>query len=101
MSSSLTLDKLYTVHIHFYGDEEGTVPTLELYVEIFLAKEYQVDHFEILDSSPLILEAELYLYFTPDGCLAKHYPPRLVNWQQRLQAILDSIRDLAHEEEFA
>src|SRR5260370_40464498 len=69
------------------------VPTLELYIEIFLAEEYQVDHFEILDAAPLILEAELYLYFTADRRLAKRYPPRLVDWQHRLQAILNSIRD--------
>ena len=50
-----------------------------------------------------MLEAELYLYFTREGGLAERYPPRLVDWQQRLQAILDSIRELAPilEEELA
>src|SRR5260370_35668110 len=38
--------------------------------------------------TPLILEAELYLYFTTDGGLAERYPPRLLDWQRRLHAIL-------------
>src|SRR5260370_40670815 len=95
LSSSLVLDESHTVLIHFYRDAEGTIPTLEIYAEVFLVETYRIDHYEALDTAPLILEAELYLYFTPKGGLAERYPPRLVNWQQRLQAILDSIRDLA------
>src|SRR5258708_25377309 len=95
LSSSLALDESHTILIHFYGDKEGTILTLELYAKIFLAEEYRVNHFEILDAVPLILEAELYLYFTSDGRLAEHYPPRLVDWQHHLQAILDSIHNLA------
>ena len=91
LSSSLALDESHTVLIHFYGDEEGTIPTLDIYAEVYLAETYCIDHYEELEHAPLILEAELYLYFTRDGGLAEHHPPRLVDWQQRLQAILDSI----------
>src|SRR5260370_11657985 len=91
LSSSLALDESHTVLIHFYGDAEGTTPTLEIYAEIYLADSYRIDHYEELEHTPLILEAELYLYFTRDGGLAERYPPRLVDWRQRLQAILDSI----------
>src|SRR5260370_40706711 len=95
LPSSLTLDESHTVLIHFYSNQEGTIPTLELYIEIFLVEEYQVDHFEILDTSPLIPKAELYLYFTSNGRLAEHFLPRLMDWQQCLNNILNSIRDLA------
>ena len=94
LSSSLALEESHTIHIHFYGDAEGTVPTLELYLEVFLAEEYCIDHFMILDHAPFILEAELYLYFTSDGLLAERFPPRLVDWEQCAQAILDSIHNL-------
>src|SRR5258708_22644582 len=102
LSSSLTLDESHTVLIHFYGDATGTVPTLEIYAEVFLAETYRINHYEELEHAPLILEAELYLYFTADGGLAEQYPPRLVDWQQRLQTILHSIRELAPivEEQF-
>ena len=95
LSSSLTSDESHTILIHFYGDAEGTVPTLDIYAEVYLAETYCIDHYEELEHAPLILEAELYLYFTADGGLAERYPPRLVDWQQWLQAILDSIRELA------
>ena len=95
LSSSLAVEESHTVLIHFYGDTMGTVPTLEIYAEVFLAENYRIDHYKELEHAPLILEAELYLYFTSDGGLAERYPPRLVDWQQRLQAILDSIRELA------
>src|SRR5258707_14175787 len=88
--SSLALDESHTVLIHFYGDATGTVPTLEIYAEVFLAETYHIDHYEELEHAPLILKAELYLYFTADGDLAKQYPPRLVDWQWQLQAIFDS-----------
>src|SRR5260370_26750054 len=103
LSSSLTPEESHTVLIHFYGDATGTVPTLEIYAEVYLAENYRIDHYKELEHTPLILEAELYLYFTRDGGLAERYPPRLVDWQQRLQAILDSIRELAPilEEELA
>src|SRR5258708_38415415 len=91
LSSSLALDESHTVLIHFYGDAEGTIPTLEIYAEVFLTETYRIDHYKALDATPLILEAELYLYFTPEGGLAERFPPRLIDWQQRLQAILDSI----------
>ena len=94
MSSSLALEESHTIHIHFYGDQEGTIPTLELYLEVFLAEEYHINHFVILNHVPFILEAELYLYFTSDRLLAERFPPRLVDWEQRIQAILDSIHDL-------
>src|SRR5260370_42461503 len=74
LSSSLSLEESHMVQVHFYGDQEGTVPTLELYLEIYLAEEYRIDHFEILDHPPLILEAELYLYFTSNGRLAEQFP---------------------------
>ena len=101
--SSLAVEESHTVLIHFYGDATGTVPTLEIYTEVYLADNYHIDHYEELEHVPLILEAELYLYFTADGGLAEQYPPRLVDWQQQLQAILDSIRELAPilEEELA
>ena len=79
------------------------IPTLEIYAEVYLAENYRIDHYKELEHAPLILKAELYLYFTTDGGLAERYPPRLVDWQQWLQAILDSIRELAPilEEEIA
>src|SRR5258708_34439001 len=95
LSSSLAIDESHTVLIHFYGDAEGTIPTLEIYAEIYLAETYCIDHYEELEHAPLILEAELYLYFTAEGGLAERYPPRLVDWQQRLQPLLDSIPYLA------
>src|SRR5258708_6265043 len=94
LSLSLSLEESHTIRIHFYGDQEGTIPTLKLYLEVFLAEEYRIDHFVILDHAPFILEAELYLYFTTNGLLAERFPPRLVDWEQRAQAILDSIHDL-------
>src|SRR5258708_2786904 len=71
LSSSLSLEESHTIRVHFYGDQEGTIPTLELYLEVFLAEEYCIDHFVILDHTPFILEAELYLYFTLDRRLAE------------------------------
>src|SRR5260370_33945366 len=103
LSSSLAVEESHTVLIHFYGDATGTVPTLEIYAKVYLVENYRIDHYEELKHTPLILEAELYLYFTRDEGLAEHHPPRLVDWQQQLQAILDSIRELAPilEEELA
>src|SRR5258708_40147240 len=92
--SSLALEELHTLLVCFYRDAEGTIPTLELYIEVFLSNKYQINHYEILDSAPLILEAELSLYFTWEGGLAERFPPRLINWRSHLQDILDSIRDL-------
>ena len=94
LSSSLAIEESHTIRIHFYSNQEGTVPTLELYLKVFLAEEYCIDHFVILDHTPFILEAELYLYFTSDRLLAEWFPPRLVDWEQRAQAIPDSIHDL-------
>ena len=91
LSSSLALDKSHTVLIHFYRDAEGTIPTLDIYAKVFLAETYHINHYKVLDHAPLILEAELYLYFTADGGIAEQYPPRLIDWQQQLQTILDSI----------
>src|SRR5258708_34996427 len=91
LSSSLALDESHTVLIHFYGDAEGTIPTLDIYAKVFLIETYRIDHYEVLDHTPLILEAELYLYFTADGGIAEQYPPRLIDSQQQLQTILDSI----------
>ena len=95
LSSSLAIEESHTVLIHFYGDAEGTIPTLDIYAEVYLAENYRIDHYEELEHAPLILEAELFLYFTREGGLAERYPPRLVDWQRRLQDILDSIRVLA------
>ena len=95
LSSSLASEESHTVLIHFYGDAEGTTPTLDIYAEVYLAENYCIDHYEELEHAPLILEAELFLYFTRDGGLAERYPPRLVDWQRRLQDILNSIRVLA------
>src|SRR5258708_17878084 len=95
LSSSLTVEESHTVLIHFYGDAEGIVPTLDIYAEVYLAETYRIDHYEELEHAPLILEAELFLYFTREGGLAERYPPRLVDWHRRLQDILDSIQTLA------
>src|SRR5258708_26986245 len=95
LSSSLAVEESHTVLIHFYGDATRTVPTLEIYTEVYLAENYRINHYKELEHVPLILEAELYLYFTTAGGLAERHPPRLVDWQQRLQAILDSIQELA------
>ena len=99
LSSLLSLEESHTIRVHFYGNQEGTIPTLELYLEVYLAEEYRIDHFKILDRPPLILEAELYLYFTSDGRLAEWFPPRLVDWERRLQDILDSIWNPAQPDE--
>src|SRR5260370_11711914 len=103
LSCSVAVEESHTILIHFYRDATGTIPTLEIYAEVYLAENYCIDHYEELEHAPLILEAELYLYFTRDGGLAEHHPPRLVDWQQQLQAILDSIQELALiiEEELA
>ena len=71
LSSSLAVEESHTVLIHFYRDAEGTVPTLEIYAEVYLAETYRINHYEELKHTPLILEAELYLYFTADGGLAE------------------------------
>src|SRR5258708_15958977 len=101
--SSLATEESHTVLIHFYRDTTGTIPMLEIYAEVYLAETYRIDHYEELEHVPLILKAELYLYFTADRGLAERHPPRLVDWQQWLQAILDSIQELAPilEEELA
>src|SRR5258708_16777673 len=95
LSSSLAVEESHTVLIHFYGDATGTIPTLDIYAEVYLAENYRIDHYEELEHAPLILEAELYLYFTRDRGLAERHPPRLIDSQLPLQAILDSIRQLA------
>src|SRR5258708_29920272 len=92
--SSLVLNESHFLLIYFYRDAEGTVPTLQLYIEAFLILDYHINHFEILDTTPLILEAELFLYFMPEGGLAEQFPPRLVDWQTRLQDILNTQRHL-------
>ena len=101
--SSLAVEESHTVLIHFYGDATGTISTLDIYAEVYLVENYRIDHYKELEHAPLILEAELYLYFTRDRGLAERYPPRLVDWQLQLQAILDSIREFAPilEEELA
>ena len=71
LSSSLVLNKSHFLLIYFYRDAEGTIPTLQLYIEAFLIPNYCINHFEILEATPLILEAELFLYFTPEGALAE------------------------------
>ena len=71
LSSSLSPDKSHYLLISFYGDIKGTVPTLQLYIEAFLCEDFHIDHFEILDTTPLILKAELFLYFTCEGGLAE------------------------------
>src|SRR5260370_41580156 len=73
--SLLALNKSHFLLIYFYGDAEGTVPTLQLYIEAFLVPDYHINHFEILETTPLILEAELFLYFTSEGGLAEQFPP--------------------------
>src|SRR5258708_20766709 len=94
LSSSLAIEESHFLLIYFYGDAEGTVPTLQLYIEAFLILDYCIDHFEILDTTPLILEAELFLYFMPEGGLAERFPPRLIDWQTHLQDILNTQRHL-------
>src|SRR5260370_7200071 len=83
--SSLTVEESHTVLIHFYGDAEGTIPTLNIYAEVYLAETYRIDHYEELEHAPLILEAELFLYFTREEALAESYPPPLFHCQQRFQ----------------
>ena len=94
LSSSLSPDKSHYLRIFFYGDAEGTVPTLQLYIEALLCDDFQIDHFKILDTMPLILETELFLYFMLQGGLAKWFPPRLVDWEAHLWDILNTIHDL-------
>ena len=94
MSSLLLVHESHNLLITFYGDAEGTVPTLQVYIEAFLCDDFRIDHFEILATVPLILEAELFLYFTPQGGLAERFPPRLIDWEARLRDILADLRHL-------
>src|SRR5258708_28958051 len=83
LSSSLSVEESHYLLIYFYRDTKSTVPTLQLYIEAFLVPDYCIDHFKILETTPLILEAELFLYFTPKpkGGLAEQFPPRLIDWE--------------------
>ena len=74
-----------------YVDSTGVIPTQQLYIKAFLSNDFHIDHFAILETAPLILEAELFLYFTPEGGLAKQFPPRLIDWEACLRDILASI----------
>ena len=85
--------ELHNLLITFYGDATGVIPTQQLYIEAFLCDNFRIDHFTILETAPLILEAELFLYYTQGG-LAERFPPRLIDWEARLRDILTSIRDL-------
>ena len=80
--------------ITFYGDATGVIPTYQIYIEAFLCDDFRIDHFAILETAPLILEAELFLYYTTEGGLAERFPPRLIDWEARLRDILTSIHDL-------
>ena len=66
----------------------------QLYIEAFLCDDFRIDHFAILKTVPLILEAELFLYYTQEGGLAERFPPRLIDWEARLRDILATIHDL-------
>ena len=77
-----------------YGDSTRVIPTQQLYIEAFLCNDFRIDHFTILDTAPLILKAKWFLYYTPEGGLAEHFPPKLIDWEARLRDILASIRDL-------
>ena len=94
LSLSLSPDESHYLLISFYRDSEGTIPMLQLYIEAFLCNDFCINHFEILDTTPLILEAELFLYFTCKGGLAERFPPRLINWKACLREILDASHDL-------
>ena len=94
MSSSLLVNESHNLLVTFYGDAEGTVPTYQVYIEAFLCNDFRIDHFEILETAPLILEAELFLYFTSEGGLAERFPPRLIDWEARLRDILADLRHL-------
>ena len=94
MSSSLLVHESHNLLITFYGDAEGVIPTYQVYIEAFLCDNFRIDHFEILETAPLILEAELFLYFTPQGGLAERFPPRLIDWEARLRDILTDLRHL-------
>ena len=82
--SSLLVHESHNLLITLYGDATGVVPTQQLYIEAFLCDDFCIDHFAILETTPLILEAELFLYYTAEGGLAKHFPPRLIDWEARL-----------------
>ena len=94
MSSSLLVHESHNLLITFYGDADGVVPTHQVYIEAFLCDDFRIDHFAILETAPLILEAELYLYYTREGGLAERFPPRLIDWEARLRAILADLRHL-------
>ena len=94
LSSSLLVNESHNLLITFYGDATGIIPTQQLYIEAFLCDDFRIDHFAILETAPLILEAELFLYYTEEGGLAERFPPRLIDWEARLRDILASIHDL-------
>ena len=68
----------------------------QLYIEAFLCDDFRIDHFQILETTPLVLEAELFLYYTTEGGLAERFPLQLIDWERRLQDILDSIHLFSH-----
>ena len=88
------VNESHNLLIYFYGDAHGTTPTHQVYIEAFLCDKFRIDHFEILETAPLILEAELYLYYTREGGLAERFPPRLLDWEARLRVILADLRHL-------
>ena len=94
LSSSLLVHKSHNLLLMLYGDATGVIPTQQLYIEAFLCDDFRIDHFAILETAPLILKAELFLYYTAKGGLAERFPPRLIDWEARLQDILTSIWDL-------
>src|SRR5258708_3206767 len=71
LSSSLLTNKSQNLILSLYSDSEGTTPTQQLYIEAFLCEDFHINHFKILDTAPLILKAELSLYFTAEGGLAE------------------------------
>ena len=91
LSSSLLVHESHNLLLTLYGNCTGVIPTQQLYIEAFLYDNFCIDHFEILDTTPLILEAESFLYFMSERGLAERFPPRLIDWEVHLQDILASI----------
>jgi hypothetical protein len=63
------------------------------YIEFFLCPEYRVDHYTILEESPIILKVEFSLYVNDQGTLSERFPPTLIDYNLRLARILGLVRD--------
>jgi hypothetical protein len=79
--------------VRFFDGPEGHRIIHSCYIEFFLHTEYRVDHYHLLEESPLILEVEFSLYVNEEGTLSERFPPVLIDYNLRLARILGLVRD--------